>query len=57
MRFDISIDFKKGPAFSCTVEAQNEKVAKLLAIRDAAYMGMDCSVKRIVARVVDGVAA
>lgn len=46
-RFFVSIDFKKGPAFSTEIEAADKKQAEAQAKADAKIFGFDYAVRKV----------
>lgn len=47
MKYTVSIDFRKGPSFSCDVEAADALRAESKAITTARMNGFDMMVKRV----------
>jgi hypothetical protein len=50
MKFQVTIDFRKGPSYSVEVNAVNERDAKAWALKNAFYCGFDGKPKKITVR-------
>ena len=50
MKFKVEIEFKKGPAFSAEIGANNKEEAKIYGVREAKRNGFTHQVKKALAR-------